>query len=148
MSYDLPSLRRGARTAIAAAACLIFLGLPPAIASDTRISAVRPDIASLESEQARVELEKARAAKKFASEEKGKAYLEAHHLYKNCARELRPFCMMSSKMIMRNADARYRNRERQEFSNIAALEAAMAAGDVLPTALGGCGTVGCTKAGQ
>jgi hypothetical protein len=133
---------------IAAAIALILLGPSPAIAGDTGLSGARIDIARIDKEQARAELARAQAAKKTASEEKGKAYLDAHRLYKNCERDLRPFCMMSSQMIMRNADARYRNRERQEFSNLAALEAAIAAADVAPAAMGGCGTSECSKASQ
>jgi hypothetical protein len=75
-----------------------------------------------------VELDRAKAAKKQAGEEKARTYLDAHLLYKNCAKELRPFCMMSAQMMMRNADARYKNREKQEFANIVALEAAISAG--------------------
>ncbi len=70
------------------------------------------------------ELDKARAAKKQAGEEKARAYLEAHLLYKKCEREYRPFCMLSAQTIMRTADARYKYRERQEFPDIAAMEAA------------------------
>lgn len=148
MSNGRSSLWRGAAIAIAGAAVAIVFGLSPAIASDIGLSDVRHPVAKLDGEQARAELEKARAAKKLAGEEKGEAYLKAHHLYKNCERELRPFCMMSSQMIMRNADARYKNRERQEFSNIAALEAAIASSDVPATALDACGAKGCLKSGE
>jgi hypothetical protein len=88
-----------------------------------------------------VELDKARAAKKQADEDKARTYREAHLLYKKCGREYRPFCLRSSQMMMRNAEARYKYRESREFFNIGALEAAAAAGK----AVAACGGAGCVK---
>ena len=95
-----------------------------------------------------LDLDKAKAARKQAGDDKARAYREAHQLYKNCAREFRPFCLLSSQTMMRNADARYRYREKQEFPNIAALEAAIAAGGAAPVARRNCGSAGCAKAGE
>jgi hypothetical protein len=115
----ISSLRRmSARLGLTAGAGLYLLSASVAGATES----------SLAANPAQVELDKAKAAKKQAGEEKARTYLDAHLLYKNCAKELRPFCMMSAQMMMRNADARYKNREKQEFANIVALEAAISAG--------------------
>lgn len=117
--------------------------------SALRLPAMEPaPVTTPDGDGIRGALEKARAAKKQAGEEKAHAYLKAHQLYKNCQRELRPFCLRSSQMMMRNADARYKYRESREFSNIAALEAAIAAGNVASGAPRQCGTVSCAEAGE
>src|SRR4051812_37972303 len=96
-----PHLRqRGRRgTAVTVAMSLAFAS--PVLAAE-----------EISAPQQRRELDTALAARKQAMDEKSRAYLEAHRLYKNCERELRPFCLLSAQMMMRNADARYKSRER------------------------------------
>lgn len=115
-------------------------GLPPAAlaasASDAGIDKLR------------FELGQARAAKKQATDDKARAYLTAHQLFKKCDRELRPFCMMSAQMMIRNADARFKNRERHEFPDIRSLEAAVAGRNGAPPGPDNCGTAVCLKSSQ
>lgn len=81
-----------------------------------------PDVGQLRSE-----LGRARLARMQAEAKRSRAYREAHILYKNCAKELRVFCLLSAQTIMRDADFHYKDREGREFHNIPLLERIIAA---------------------
>ena len=91
------------------------------------MAAASPQPASTDIENLRSELAGARLAKEQAAANKTRAYRDAHILYKNCAKELRVFCLLSAQKIMRDADLSYKDREGREFPDIAALERAVSA---------------------
>jgi len=75
----------------------------------------------------RAELASQQKLRAEASQRRSEAYRQARDLYKNCARELRPFCMLSAQTTIREADFRYREAEARDFPSITVLEKALAA---------------------
>ncbi len=74
----------------------------------------------------RAELTRQGSAKRAAGEAKTQAYRDANTLFKNCARELRAFCLLSAQTMMRTADISYREREAVEFPRLPAVARAVA----------------------
>lgn len=101
---------------LAAPFIVVLILARAAVAADSP----QPGLADIE--KLRSELASARVAKEQAAADKVRAYRDAHILYKNCAKELRVFCLLSAQKIMRDADLSYKDREGREFPDIAALE--------------------------
>jgi hypothetical protein len=109
-------------TALSMAA--LILAQPAALLA--RAATAGPPIETGDIEHLRSALTNAQRLRGEAAADKTRAYRQAHVLYRDCAKELRVFCLLSAQKIMRDADFAYADRERREFGGIAMLIQAIA----------------------
>ena len=111
------------RTAMLAIVSLLMAAPSVSIAQDmVSQSHIRSSLQRRDIDQLRAELALQRATRDEASQDKARAYREAHLLFKDCPKDLRAICMISAQQKMRDADAAYRRTEADAFATISLLE--------------------------